>query len=134
MTATANVQSAPVFRPTVAVWFEIPADSFSRATAFYEGLFATALTRVVHGETNMAVFPYERPGISGCVADRKGESGALGPVIFLNADGQLDAMLDRIYDLGGRIVQGRTAIGDGMGWFAIVIDTEGNRIGLHTIS
>ena len=49
----------------VAVWFEIPARDFARAVTFYETLFATALRQESFGGPKMAVFPYQRPGVSG---------------------------------------------------------------------
>ena len=132
MTTTA---SAPVsVRPTVAVWFEIPATDKERAIAFYETVFGTTLRRAQRGDSSMAIFPYQRPGVSGAIVHRPGQSGALGPIVFLNCDGQLDDVLDRVYAAGGRIAVGATEIGDGMGTFAHIIDTEGNRIGLHAIS
>ena len=132
MTTTA---SAPVSsRPAVAVWFEIPAGDYDRAIAFYETVLSISLTRAQHGAERMAIFPYERPAVSGCIVDRPGQAGAAGPIVFLNCDGKLDAALDRVYAAGGRIAVGRTEIGDGMGSFAHIIDSEGNRIGLHAIS
>ena len=52
--------SAPA-RTSVAVWFELPANDFERAVAFYETIFATTLRREYFGE-DMAIFPYEQPG------------------------------------------------------------------------
>lgn len=133
MSTTASAPAA--LRPTVAVWFEIPASDFERAIRFYETLFATPLKRFARGPHAMAIFPYERPGVSGCIVPAQPAlCGASGPVIFLNADGRLDEMLEEVYTAGGRIVTPRTDIGEGMGWFAHIIDSEGNRIGLHTIS
>jgi predicted enzyme related to lactoylglutathione lyase len=131
---TTTINAPATVRPTVAVWFEIPADDYDRAIGFYESIFATSLNRMQHGDYPMAIFPYERPGISGCIVPRAGDSGPKGPLLFLNVDGRLDDVLGRVYDAGGRIVVPRTDIGDGMGWFATILDSEGNRIGLHTIS
>jgi predicted enzyme related to lactoylglutathione lyase len=128
-----TAQTPATLRPTVAVWFEIPAENYERAIAFYETIFGLALKRMQHGEHALAVFPYERPGISGCIVPWEGGAGSNGPLVFLNADGILDDVLGRVVAAGGRIARGRTAIGDGMGWYARIIDSEGNRIGLHTI-
>ncbi len=131
---TTTVSAPATVRPTVAVWFEIPADDFERAIGFYETIFAVSLDRTQHDEYAMAIFPYERPGISGCIVPRKGDCGPKGPLLFLNVDGRLDEVLERVYAAGGRIVVPRTDIGAGMGWFATILDSEGNRVGLHTIS
>ena len=50
----------------VAVWFEIPAANFDRAVGFYEQVFQTKLAREKFGPADLAVFPYEQPGTSGC--------------------------------------------------------------------
>ena len=69
------------------VWFEIPATDFDRAAGFYETIFDTKLKRETFGGPKMAVFPYERPKVSGCVMEapeRAGKDG--GTVIYLNCD------------------------------------------------
>lgn len=129
-----TVSAPATVRPTVAVWFEIPADDYDRAIRFYESIFDTTLNRMQHGDYAMAIFPYEKPAISGCIVPRAGQCGPDGPLLFLNVDGRLDEVLERVYAAGGRIIVPRTDIGDGMGWFATILDTEGNRVGLHTIS
>lgn len=131
MTTTAQAPAA--LRNTVAVWFEIPAHDYERAIAFYETVLGTSLERVVHGEHAMAIFPYERPGISGAIVPWPEQCGAGGPIVYLNADGILDEALARVVAAGGLIDTARTAIGAGMGWFARIVDSEGNHVGLHTI-
>jgi len=119
-------------RPSVAVWFELPADDFDRAVRFYEALFAISLKREQFGGETLAVFPYARPNISGAIVARPGQSGA-GPIVYLNADGRLDAMLEAVAANGGSVLAGKTDLG-GIGTFALIRDTEGNRVGLHAIS
>jgi predicted enzyme related to lactoylglutathione lyase len=131
MTTTASAPAA--LRPTVAVWFEIPAANYDRAIAFYETIFGLTLNRVQHGPNAMAIFPYERPGISGAIVPWPEQCAAGGPMLYLNADGILDDALGRVVAAGGLIDMPRTDIGGGMGWFARIVDTEGNHIGLHTI-
>jgi predicted enzyme related to lactoylglutathione lyase len=55
-----------------------------------------------------------------------------GAIVYLNADPSLDAVLDRIAPAGGSIALPRTELPPGMGAFAQILDTEGNRIGLHS--
>jgi predicted enzyme related to lactoylglutathione lyase len=124
--------TVPSVRSTVACWFEIPSDNYERAIAFYENVFATTLRREKFGG-DIAVFPYDRPGVSGCIIHRPGESGAAGPVIYLNADGQLDAMLGRVLAAGGEIVVPQQAVAPGTGGSAIITDPDGNRVGLHAM-
>ena len=111
-------------------WFEIPASDFGRAVRFYETIFASPL-RHEAAWPNMAIFPYERPGVSGAVVggdDRRPSSD--GVVIYLNCEGRIDAVLDRVEKAGGSIVEQKNHIPN-VGWVAQIRDSEGNRIGLH---
>lgn len=122
-------------RTNVAVWFEIPSVDFDRATAFYEALFGVSLRRETIGGGTLGVFPYEQPALSGCVINGPMyRPAADGPVIYLNADGKLDDILARVASLGGSVVTPKIALPPGMGFFAHIRDTEGNRVGLHSDS
>jgi len=111
-------------------WFEIPATNFARAVRFYETIFATPL-RHESAWPNLAIFPFQRPGVSGAVAYGEGHrpSGD-GVVIYLNCDGRFDEVLGRVETAGGSIVEPKSHIPT-VGWVAQIRDSEGNRIGLH---
>ncbi|HUN06612.1 MAG TPA: hypothetical protein PLQ56_08420 [Aggregatilineales bacterium] len=113
-------------------WFEIPAADFERATTFYEAIFAASFKReVINGFPN-AFFPYEQPGVGGSVVAGEGYvPGVAGPLVYLNTAGAMSTVLDRVPKAGGQVVMPRTDIGMGIGHMAIIIDSEGNRIGLH---
>lgn len=123
-------------RNNVAVWFEIPATKLARATQFYEALFATKLKHEKMGHTEMAVFPYDQDNAtSGCVMQSPGlKPSQDGAVIYLNVDPSLDAALTRATNAGGQVLLAKTALPPGMGYFAHIADSEGNRIGLHATS
>lgn len=126
--------SSPAVRPTAACWFEIPAADFERAVRFYEALFAVTLRRSEMGPMQLAVFPYTPPGVGGAVAAAPHlKPDANGPVVYLNADGRLDAMLARVGDLGGSIAMPAMALPGDMGTIALVVDSEGNTVGLHAV-
>jgi len=118
----------------VAVWFEIPAANFERAVGFYEKVFDTKLTRDHFGPMEMAVFPHEATAISGCVMKGDGYKPARdGSVVYLNAGKDLAVPLARATSSGGTVVVPKTALPEGMGFFAQFIDIEGNRVGLHSM-
>jgi predicted enzyme related to lactoylglutathione lyase len=119
-------------RNTVAVWFEIPATNFPRAIRFYENIFATRLIQDSRFK-GMAIFPYERPGISGTIMDAPDRASLNGPVIYLNCDNQLDQVLERAIVAGAEIIEPKEALPAGMGWTAQIRDSEGNRVGLHAV-
>jgi predicted enzyme related to lactoylglutathione lyase len=113
-------------------WFEIPAADLPRATRFYEAVLGTPLKTEQMGPLTMALFPYQPPGVGGCVAAGLGMTpGANGSIVYLNAGKSLDAALARVTAAGGQIVVPKTPLPGDMGAFAQIIDSEGNRVGLH---
>ena len=118
-------------------WFEIPAIDLARATRFYEAIFGTTLVPVDLSNIRMRMFPLTdmENGIGGAVVDSGGfhkPSATDGPLIYLNGNPDLQNILDKVIAAGGTIVVPKTAISEAYGRMAIIIDTEGNRIGLHS--
>jgi uncharacterized protein len=119
-------------RQPVAVWFEIPATEFDRAARFYEAILGVSLRREEMGPMTLGVFPYAEPETSGCVMAGPGVApGAGGTILYLNTGGRLREVLAATPDAGGRVVLPVTELPEGMGRFAHIVDTEGNRVGLH---
>lgn len=114
-------------------WFEIPALDLSRARAFYEQILGVTLREETIGPTAMAIFPYDRgEATGGCVLQGPGYRPSRdGVAIYLNTGQTLDAVLDRVRAAGGEVAVPKTALPPGMGAFAHIVDTEGNRVGLH---
>lgn len=114
-------------------WFEIPARDIERAQRFYETLLGVELKREAMGpHTALAVFPYEQPGAGGCLMQAPGlEPATLGTLAYLGAAPTLDAVLARLEQAGGRLLTPKVTLPDGMGVFAHIEDSEGNRVGLH---
>src|ERR1700723_3077554 len=84
-------------RESHVVRFEIQISDMDRACRFYETVLATSLNRAQFGPETLAVFPYEKPAISGCISQIQGHRpGANGTVIYLNADPDLDGALARV--------------------------------------
>jgi len=121
-------------RKNRVVWFEIPASDLARATKFYETVLATSLKAETFGSHELRVFAHEDDAASGCLMKGPGlEPSKSGAVVFLNADPSLDAVLARVERAGGKIVVPRTDLPGDMGSFAHIIDSEGNRVGLHAL-
>jgi predicted enzyme related to lactoylglutathione lyase len=117
-----------------AVWFEIPAADFERAVGFYEKIFDTRLRREKFGPADMAVFPYDGQGVGGCVMKGEGyEPAGEGCVIYLRSKGDLEGPLSRVPKAGGKVATPKTALPPGMGYFAHFVDSEGNRVGIHSM-
>jgi len=117
-------------------WFEIPVRDIERAQAFYETLLGTSMRREKIAGNTLAVFSYAETGVGGCLM--AGESALApsveGTLIYLNAGPRLDDTLARVAAAGGRVTTPKVQLPDGMGCFAHIADTEGNRIGLHAMN
>lgn len=122
-----------MLNPNVPAWFEIPASRLDRAQKFYESILGVNLNRQNMGGGELAVFPYGgKPHASGALIEHADcEPSVLGSTVYLNVS-DLDAVLDRVVANGGDTLVPRTEIPGGMGFFAQFIDSEGNRVGLHS--
>ena len=120
----------------VISWFEIPALDLGRARAFYETLFGVRLLPHIDGPQAMAVFPYNREtSTGGCILSGPGyKPSPEGAVVYLHTENNLDAVLKRVAAAGGSIAKPRTELPPGMGAYAHITDTEGNRVGLYGLS
>lgn len=116
-------------------WFEIPVADLNRAKTFYEAIFGVEMTppQEAMGIT-MVCFPWT-PGsgkANGALAHGEWYKPSMeGNIIYLNANPGIQPVLDRIQPAGGKILVDKTPLGEGMGYWAIFVDSEGNRMGLH---
>ena len=114
------------------VWFEIPVKDLNRAMKFYSKVMAVELQPMDMGPSKMAFFPFA-PGVaSGALAESKESAPSeKGTLVYLNGGGDLTIPLKRVEAAGGKILQGKTSIGE-HGFIATFKDTEGNRVALHS--
>ena len=116
-------------------WFEIPAADISRASSFYETIFGVQLQQTEMMGMKMAMFPSEMGNgkVSGCVCQSPYHTPSMeGSVIYLNANPDMNEILGRIENAGGKILMPKTAISPEVGHMAFFADTEGNRVALHS--
>ena len=116
-------------------WFEIPAANFKRAVAFYEQIMAAKLPiEDSFPGMKMAMFPYQEPGVGGCVIEfEQTRPHADGVRIYLNGGDDLAVILDRVEAAGGKVVMPKTLIRDDVGYMGLFSDSEGNIVGLHSM-
>lgn len=116
-------------------WFEISVADLNRAQKFYETIFDIKMERMDMPDMPMSMFP-SNPGSGkvngGLVQSEMHKPSADGVKIYLNGDPDLQSALDKVTDAGGQIIMPKTDIGQGFGFMAFFIDTEGNVIGLHS--
>lgn len=118
-------------------WFEIPAIDMDRATAFYNALYGTDLPffsmETDAGPLPMLLLPSDDDGLGGCVThDPAQRPSAQGTRIYLNANPDLQPFLDRAVAAGATVILPKTAINEASGYYAVITDSEGNAIGLHS--
>lgn len=114
-------------------WFEIPVSIMERAIRFYGDILGIELTEWPSSEGyQMALFPAE-DGVGGALMYGPGyEPNATGTLVYLSCGPDLGVVLDRVEGVGGKVVLPKTSIGE-HGFAAMFIDSEGNRVGLHSI-
>jgi predicted enzyme related to lactoylglutathione lyase len=113
------------------VWVDIPVADLDRAIAFYAAVLGKAVTKEGGPGFSLGILPHSDTEVGGClyVAEDNAPS-AKGPLLYLNAEGRLQAAVDAVAPAGGRVLQPPHEIGP-HGWRAIVLDSEGNRLALH---
>jgi predicted enzyme related to lactoylglutathione lyase len=120
--------------PTHSIsWFEIPVTDFERAKLFYSMIYKYEMPDQMMGPIRMGFFLVDNGGIGGAIVYGEGcipsEEGSL---VYLNGGTDLSIVLDRVEPAGGKIVLPKTKIDDELGYFALFIDSEGNKVGLHS--
>lgn len=117
-----------------AVWFEMPATDLARAKTFYEQVFGLELMHMDMGPTSMEMFPSDpsKPNAGGALVqgDDYSPSATSTTVYFSVTD--IDAVLAEVAAAGGTIALPAMSIGE-FGSIGLFIDSEGNRVGLHTM-
>lgn len=118
----------------VVGWFEIYVQDMERARAFYERVFEERLEKLESPDIEMWTFPMKQgaTGAAGALVrmDGVGSGGNSVLVYFMCADCAVQAA--RVVEAGGKIQQEKFSIGE-YGFVALVVDTEGNTIGLHSM-
>ncbi len=120
-------------------WFEIPVNDFDRAKKFYETLFDFSMKEQTWGNTRIGYFEWDR--------EEDGRGGSIvydpeyytpsthGPLIYLNCEPRIQRVIDRVIPAGGKLLQNKTIVAAtfDLGYWALILDTEGNRIALHAL-
>ena len=116
-------------------WFEIPITDMQRAKHFYQVIFSIHMDENEMMGMRMAFFPYTNGSgkVAGALVQGEWHKPSMdGVVLYLNANPDLSSVLDKVEQEGGRVIMGKTAISPEIGYMAFFIDTEGNRIALHS--
>lgn len=112
---------------------EIPVTDFARSVKFYQAILGLAIEEMEMDGNQMGVLPNEEGSVNVVLVkgnDYKATTG--GAVLYLNAGKDLQPILDKVSQNGGQVIVAKTEISPEMGYFALFIDTEGNKLGLHS--
>jgi uncharacterized protein len=117
------------------VWCDIPVLDLDRAIGFYSAVLGAPIQKQECEGTNFAVLPRAgEDAVSGCLTPaREGsQPSQQGALVYLNCQGRLDQAIAAVKSKGGRVLETKRQIGP-YGFRAIVLDSEGNRIALHSM-
>jgi uncharacterized protein len=115
------------------VWVDIPVHDLDRAIRFYSAVLDGPVTREGGPGFAFGVFSHSQDDVGGCLYTPDDDNAPCerGPLVYFNTDGRLGEAVRAVAANGGRIVQAMHQIGP-HGYRAIVLDSEGNRVALHS--
>lgn len=120
-------------------WFEIPVSDTTRAKKFYETILDIEMETMLVEETKeeLTFFPF-MPQIGratsgrvsgGLVKNNRNKPSENGTMVYINANPEIQKVIDKVEAAGGKVIVPKKKIAAGS--IAVIIDTEGNRVGLH---
>ena len=125
-----------IFKNAIS-WFEIPAADLDRAQKFYETIFDIQMIPLDMPQLQMRLFPIESPTNIGGALCHSGNfykpSVDSGPLVYLNGNPDVQNVLSKVEAAGGKIMVPKTEISPEYGYMAVFLDTEGNRVALHSV-
>jgi len=115
-----------------AVWFDIPVADLDRAMKFYNAVLAIPIHKHSMEGFTFCVLDHAQ-GNGGCLVPGKDSVCAKGILVYLNVDGRIRAAEAAVAKHGGQVLESTKSIGP-HGFRAVVLDSEGNRLALHSNS
>jgi hypothetical protein len=114
------------------VWCDIPVLDLNRASDFYSAVLGSMVKKEEFPGMRMGILPHNDGEVGGCLLQSAEEiPSETGPMIYLNVNSRLDEAIAAVVSHGGKIIKPKHAIGP-YGWRAVILDSEGNRIALHS--
>ncbi len=121
----------------VLTWFEIPVTEIDRAKTFYETIFDIKMVKRADGNDESVFFPHD-PNVIQATSGRvtgvlskteRNSPASHGTMVYINASPDLQTVVDKVEQAGGKVIVPRMQIP--AGFIAVIIDSEGNKVGLH---
>jgi uncharacterized protein len=115
------------------VWVDIPVLKLDRAIRFYSAVMGVIVEKQVYPGMTVGSFPHKNGEAAGCLyMSETVKPSADGPLVYLNVHGRIDEAIEAVEPSGGKILQPKESIGP-FGFRAVILDTEGNRVALHSM-
>lgn len=111
--------------------------NLDRAIKFYSAILGQEVSKMSEGGFEYGLLPHEEQNASGCLCVGSDSAGSqnkpsqTGPLIYLSVEGRLDHAVNAAKANGGKVLEEKHQIGP-HGFRAVVLDSEGNRIALHS--
>jgi hypothetical protein len=116
-------------------WFEIPVTDMDRAVKFYNSVFNVEIQVQDFGGMLMGWFPFaeDKPGASGALVQNEAyvPSKTKGSLVYFSST-NVNNELGKIEEIGGKVIMPKTQISEEIGYMALFIDSEGNRVALYS--
>lgn len=118
----------------VVNWFEVPVSDFDRAKDFYTKITGGEMHVEEILDTKMAFFNMQGDGVGGAICcGGNYKPSTEGSLVSLNGGEDLSEPLSRVEPAGGKVILPKTKISDDFGYFALFLDTEGNKVAFHSL-
>ena len=115
------------------VWFDLPVADLDRATKFYAAMLGIKVHKEKMGNFSFSVLEHGPEGNGGCLIPNAADVSDKGILVYMNVDGRIREAVRQAETNGGKVLQAIESIGQ-HGFRAVVRDSEGNRIALHSAS
>jgi predicted enzyme related to lactoylglutathione lyase len=118
-------------------WTDIPIADLDRAIKFYSAVLGQGVSKMSEAGFEYGLLPHEEQNVSGCLCvssdsmGNKNQPSQIGPLIYLSAEGRLNEAVKAARENGGKVLEEKQQIGP-HGIWAMIIDSEGNRLALHS--
>jgi predicted enzyme related to lactoylglutathione lyase len=114
------------------VWLDVPVIDLDRAIRFYSAVLGAPVNKQEYPGMAIGLLPGSDPDVTGCLhCSETDKPSDKGPLVYFNCQGRLDEAVAAVSANGGKVLQPKHAIGP-YGFRAVVLDSEGNRIALHS--